>query len=186
MNIRKLKRRLTATKKEKQIDQSNAPLANIPTNNILPIENCGIELGRTQAFTEIACMIREGNLVRAQYLLQTHLLRSPEDPNALNCLGWIASAINLPQTARFYFQKTIDLAPHWELPKINLNLVKKSGNLTNRNKNEKFLLIKAWGFGFWSDVSQILGQLLLAELTNRTPIIHWGSNSLFTDDATKN
>jgi glycosyltransferase involved in cell wall biosynthesis len=45
----------------------------------------------------------------------------------------------------------------------------------------RFLLIKAWGYGFWSDVHHVLGQLLLAELTQRTPIVHWGTNSLFGD-----
>jgi glycosyltransferase involved in cell wall biosynthesis len=45
----------------------------------------------------------------------------------------------------------------------------------------RYLLIKAWGFGFWSDVHHVLGQLLLAELTQRIPVVHWGSNSLFGD-----
>jgi len=43
----------------------------------------------------------------------------------------------------------------------------------------RFLLIKAWGYGFWSEVHHLLSQLLLAELTHRTPIIHWGVNCLF-------
>lgn len=47
--------------------------------------------------------------------------------------------------------------------------------------NPKYLLVKAWGYGFWSDVHHVMGQLLLAELTQRTPIVHWGSNSLFGD-----
>ncbi len=43
----------------------------------------------------------------------------------------------------------------------------------------RFLLIKSWGCGFWSDTSQVLGCLLLAEVTSRIPVIHWGRNSLF-------
>lgn len=43
----------------------------------------------------------------------------------------------------------------------------------------RYLLIKAWGYGFWSEVHHLLSQLLLAELTHRTPIIHWGANCLF-------
>jgi protein O-GlcNAc transferase len=43
------------------------------------------------------------------------------------------------------------------------------------------LLIKAWGFGFWSDMNHIFGCLLLAEITGRVPVTHWGLNSLFTD-----
>jgi phosphoglycolate phosphatase-like HAD superfamily hydrolase len=44
---------------------------------------------------------------------------------------------------------------------------------------ERFLLIKSWGCGFWSDVDHVMGQLLAAELTHRTPVIYWGPNSLY-------
>jgi protein O-GlcNAc transferase len=50
----------------------------------------------------------------------------------------------------------------------------------------KYLLVKAWGYGFWADASHVLGCLLLAEITGRIPVTHWGTNSLFsagTDDA---
>lgn len=43
-----------------------------------------------------------------------------------------------------------------------------------------YLLSKAWGYGFFSDVMVTLGHLFLAELTGRTPVVHWGSNSLFS------
>ena len=44
---------------------------------------------------------------------------------------------------------------------------------------ERFLLIKSWGCGFWSDVDHVMGQLLVAELTNRIPVVYWGPNSLY-------
>lgn len=46
----------------------------------------------------------------------------------------------------------------------------------------RFLLIKAWRHGFWSDVSLVLGSLLLAEITGRIPVTHWGEKSLYTVD----
>ena len=49
------------------------------------------------------------------------------------------------------------------------------------NNKSKYLLIKAWGYGFFSDVNHILGQLLIAEMTERIPIVYWGKNSLFGD-----
>ncbi|MCR2600326.1 hypothetical protein NSP09_24715, partial [Salmonella enterica] len=49
----------------------------------------------------------------------------------------------------------------------------------------RYLVIKSWGFGFWSDVSQVLGSLLLAEITGRTPVTHWGRNSLFNDGSNR-
>lgn len=43
----------------------------------------------------------------------------------------------------------------------------------------KFLLIPACGAGFWSDAAHVVGALLLAEITGRTPIVHWGAASRF-------
>jgi len=45
--------------------------------------------------------------------------------------------------------------------------------------NERFLLIKSWGCGFWSDVDHVMGQLLVAEISNRIPVVYWGTNSLY-------
>lgn len=47
--------------------------------------------------------------------------------------------------------------------------------------NNRFLIIKSWGCGFWSDVDHVMGQLLAAELTNRIPVIYWGPNSLYAE-----
>ena len=49
---------------------------------------------------------------------------------------------------------------------------------------ERYLLIKAWRQGFWSDVDHLLGQLLIAELTGRVPVTHWGVTFRYTDDPT--
>jgi len=48
----------------------------------------------------------------------------------------------------------------------------------------RFLLIKAWGAGFWSDMNHVLGCLLLAEITGRVPVTHWGRNSCYCDGTT--
>jgi hypothetical protein len=50
------------------------------------------------------------------------------------------------------------------------------------DKNNRFLLIKAWESGFWSDVSHVAGQLLIAELTDRIPVIFWGAGSLYASE----
>jgi len=46
---------------------------------------------------------------------------------------------------------------------------------------DRFLLIKSWGCGFWSDVDHVMGQLLAAELTDRIPVVYWGTNSLYSE-----
>ena len=48
------------------------------------------------------------------------------------------------------------------------------------SKDGRFLLIKAWGYGFWSDIEDVMSKLLLAEITNRHPIVYWGEDSLYS------
>lgn len=40
-------------------------------------------------------------------------------------------------------------------------------------------IIRSWGQGFWSDVDHVVGQLVVAEMTERAPLILWGENSRF-------
>jgi hypothetical protein len=56
----------------------------------------------------------------------------------------------------------------------------------SRSSVSKYLFIRSWGHGFWSDVHHVLGQLLVAELTHRIPIVWWGENSLFRDGSGAN
>ncbi len=39
--------------------------------------------------------------------------------------------------------------------------------------SDRFLLIKAWSYILWADVDHVLNQLLIAELTDRIPIVYW-------------
>jgi hypothetical protein len=45
---------------------------------------------------------------------------------------------------------------------------------------ERFLLIKAWGAGFWSDMDDLQTKLMLAEITNRQPVVYWGRSSRYS------
>ncbi|HVJ48137.1 O-fucosyltransferase family protein [Desulfitobacterium sp.] len=44
--------------------------------------------------------------------------------------------------------------------------------------NDRFLLIKAWSYILWEDVKHVLGQLLIAELTDRIPVVYWPTHCL--------
>ncbi|WP_024832647.1 O-fucosyltransferase family protein [Ruminiclostridium josui] len=44
--------------------------------------------------------------------------------------------------------------------------------------NDRFLLIKSWSYILWGDVDHVLGQLLVAELTNRIPVVYWPTHCL--------
>jgi 5S rRNA maturation endonuclease (ribonuclease M5) len=43
---------------------------------------------------------------------------------------------------------------------------------------DRFLLIKPWSYRLWSDVEHVLGQLLIAGITNRVPVVYWPTHCL--------
>ena len=49
-------------------------------------------------------------------------------------------------------------------------------------EHNRFFLIYEWGNGFWSEASHVAGQLLIAELTDRIPVIYWGADSLYASE----
>ena len=50
----------------------------------------------------------------------------------------------------------------------------------------RYLLVREWSHGFWSDVDHVLGMCLLAEITGRTPVVWWGAQSRFSGDPAGN
>jgi predicted O-linked N-acetylglucosamine transferase (SPINDLY family) len=101
-------------------------------------------------------------------------------------LAEIALALDAPALATGHLQDAIAMGDG-RLTVVRLLKARESARHQPKPKGgERFLLIKAWGYGFWSDVNHLLGQCLVAELTGRTPVVHWGGNSLFTDDPEAN
>ena len=171
------------------LDNTKQP---VPLKNILPFENSFSVKNTSNLQTQILSLLQKGNIPLAEIYIRMVLSREPNDPYALNFLGWISSALNLHEIAIFYFEKALEKDNKWELPHENIDKIKKYLKTKNdwkhnqitkndKNKNTKYLLIKAWGYGFFSDVSHVLGQLLISELTERLPIVYWGKNSLFGD-----
>ena len=171
------------------LDNTKQP---VPLKNILPFENSFSVKNTSNLQTQILSLLQKGNIPLAEIYIRMVLSREPNDPYALNFLGWISSALNLHEIAIFYFEKALEKDKKWELPHENIDKIKKylktktdwnHNQITknDKNKNTKYLLIKAWGYGFFSDVSHVLGQLLISELTERLPIVYWGKNSLFGD-----
>jgi len=141
---------------------------------------------------KISNLLTKGNLAQAEILLRLVLEEKPNNAKAYNDLGLIASELNISDFSVRYFSEAVRLAPDWSEAKIHLEQVsiRHRGEADQSAKSnqgeEKFLLIRAWGFGFWSDVSHVLGQCLLAEMTDRKPIVYWGRNSLFGDGTSSN
>ena len=115
----------------------------------------------------------------------------PQDALALSLLGHMASGLRRYQLADAWFTRAawrcvpeaVEIAA-WrdrarEMAQAARALAASSGAQARRTR-QKYLLIKAWGYGFWSDMDHVVGQLLLAELTVAAPRSCTGaSNTLF-------
>ncbi len=43
---------------------------------------------------------------------------------------------------------------------------------------DRFLLIKTYSYMLWADIDHVLGQLLIAEITDRIPVVYWPTHHL--------
>lgn len=121
-----------------------------------------------------------GKLAAAEIACRELLDLEPRDAAALHLLGYIAAQVGMRDPALSYFQAALDIEPDNARIRDNLKAV---GNMPQPSlpPGERFLLIKSWGFGFWADMVQVLGSLLLAEITGRIPLVYWGTDSRFSD-----
>ncbi len=137
-----------------------------------------------EALGSAAAHASRGELALADIICRRVIEREPTCAAALNLIGVIAAQVGLLAEAIEYFEQALARDGGFGPAKQNLQqarLLRAEAAQPHAAGRQKFLLIKAWGYGFWSDVSHVLGCLLLAELSGRVPVTHWGSNSLFTD-----
>lgn len=119
---------------------------------------------------------RRGNLAQAEAMARFALDQGMESPALYFVLAQIAGAVNAFDRARAWYGAALRMDSTYHPARLGLA---QSMDRTVRPQLGGYLLIKAWGYGFWSDIEHVLGGLLLAELTGRTPVVRWGRNSLF-------
>ena len=124
--------------------------------------------------------MKAGKLAAADLALRHVLDLEPDNAPVLHLLGVIAARVGARESSISHFRQALALEPDNASIRENLRLAE---NLKPpvMPAGDRYLLIKSWGFGFWADVSQVIGSLLLAEAAGRIPVTHWGSNSLFSD-----
>lgn len=134
-------------------------------------------------FRTAAPWFAEGDLVTAEVICRAVLLSRPQHAGALDMIGLIATRLGIYRQAAEYFRRALEADPRFEAARNHLESVRPYADRAARAiaKEPRFLVIKAWGYGFWSDVNHVCGGLLLAEITGRIPVTHWGDNSLFSD-----
>ena len=103
-------------------------------------------------------------------------------------LAHISCHVRRYDVALQYIQSAIDIDPSCESAISIREDVRRLLKQTRHYKNSgnSYLLIKAWGYGFWSDIDHVLGQLLVAEITGRIPVVYWSAASLFSDGSSRN
>jgi protein O-GlcNAc transferase len=137
-----------------------------------------------QQLTFASRALAAGNWVASEIVCRDVLDADPKNPTALGLLGVIAARAGAFDHAAACFKEVLGAQPDNEMVRKHLNTVTNTALARVRAATadaERYLVIKSWGFGFWSDVSHVVGALLLAEITDRIPVTHWGADSLFSD-----
>jgi len=134
----------------------------------------------------VACYQR-GNWVQAErvcrFLMDSGILH----PAVYTILGGVAAHVGEYSLAMRYIDEALRIDPAFEPAKVHrIAVSEKTARALqpegNGGTRPRYLLIKAWGYGFWSDIDHVLGALLVAEMTERIPVVYWGTNSLFRAD----
>jgi protein O-GlcNAc transferase len=132
------------------------------------------------ALREAAAALSQGNIVYADMLAEDVLQQHPGHPAALTLIGVIAAHLGMRERALRCLREALQSAPSFPAAQNNLARVE-AMPAPQLQPGERFLLVKAWGFGFWSEAAHVLGAALLAEITGRTALTQWGQMSLFGD-----
>jgi hypothetical protein len=130
-----------------------------------------------------------GNLQLADSLCLKALERDPNDVIALCLRGHMALGLRRGEIAGRLFAQAAALRPDAEQVRQWLQAARSAPQARSPESIAapgKFLLIKARGENFWADVDHVIGQLLVADLAGRTPVVHWGRNSRFAGTGVDN
>ncbi|CAN5680074.1 hypothetical protein BH11PLA1_BH11PLA1_20350 [soil metagenome] len=139
-----------------------------------------------------------GNLPLAEAYARAALDLDAHHAPAWTTLGRVAHALTRDDLAHACFAAALKAQPYFEPARAahailvareeaaaaaasngNAAAVGVNAGASNSPVAPRLLLIRAWGHGFFADVDHVLGQLLVAEATHRTPLVHWGEESLF-------
>ena len=139
---------------------------------------------RSDLLTQAVAQFNRRNLPQAEALCRYLMSQGVEHPQLYYLLAAIAQSVGKPDFARDHLLRVLALAPNFADAKRALISVERRlrDPPPDDASGRRYLLIRAWGCGFWADVDHVLGQLLLAEITGRTPIVHWGIESLYRDE----
>ena len=115
--------------------------------------------------------LARGNLQLAEFLCRDRLERGDGDLLTWRTLAEIATRAGVHHVAADCWQAARQIAPHdpavlaaWHAARV---AQQRSDAARSARSSPRYLLIKAWGYGFWSDLDHVLSMLLLADLIAR-------------------
>ncbi|MDX2146662.1 MAG: hypothetical protein SFZ23_03990 [Planctomycetota bacterium] len=148
-----------------------------------------------KASAQAAMCYASGDVSGAEYFARFALMDDPRDADALAVLARLSMDWRAFDFAQDYAARALATNPYLKPAKKVVEELAKvpaeargfrgpAGGEASTWKSAadpaaRVLLIKSWGAGFWSDVLHVLGQLVLASVSGRTPIIAWGERSRF-------
>lgn len=133
---------------------------------------------RAQAFAgQAAAALPKHKVSEAEVRSRQALGEDPTNADANAVLAQLSLMWNLREWAKEYAERAVKVNAYHKPARRVLDELAKP--YESPPAGPKYLVIKCWGTGFWSDMRHVVGQLVLSELSGRTPIVHWGERCLF-------
>jgi protein O-GlcNAc transferase len=101
----------------------------------------------------------------------------PDCAAAWKLLAQLALSARRPERAAAWLRRALESRPQDRQAADLLREAEAQAPFST--SSPRYLLVREWSQGFWSDVDHVLCMCLLAEITGRIPLVWWGSRSRF-------
>ncbi len=126
-------------------------------------------------------MLAQSRLGMAELCAAMATQDAPKDAASWNLFAKVAIASKQRDVAMRMVERALAIDPYFKAANKNRKLVEAMA--TAKPTERRFLVIREWGAGFWSDVGFVVAGCLLARIAGREPVVWWGDSSLFRGEA---
>lgn len=120
----------------------------------------------------------QGRFAIAELILRNAPDSGNPGADAANLRGRCLLALNLRDLALAAFRRALELNPYSKPAKNNLAKAE-AAPPRQAPAGPRYLIIREWMEGFWSDVDHAVAMCAVAEACGRQPIVHWGAQSRY-------
>jgi len=139
---------------------------------------------------QMAMLVDVENYSQLDLYSQLILRELPDDVHANLACAWVAQKFQIADKYNFYLDKVNSSSSEIKqvADDLHIDVTDFVETLSDEERvmspSDSYHLIKAWGYGFGSEMASLMGQAYLAEVLGRTPIVDWGQNFLYRDGGT--